>query len=673
MNHFMGLPQFNSIDIAGFQHHLEVMLKRHLNEIEQLLDENARYTWDNLMYRLEDLDDEFEQFWSPFSHLHSVMNSKAIRTSYEACLPLITAYKTAIGQNQKLYQAIKSIDTHALDSAQKKIISDALIGFQLSGVALSASKRKRFEAIETRLSELSNQFSNNILDAEKAFSIHITDEKRLQGLPEHALHAARELAEDQKLPGFVLNLEFPCYRAVMSYCEDRALREQMYVAYTTRASDVGPNPGTFDNSAIINEILALRHEQAELLGFENYAALSLATKMAASTDKVIDFLEDLVTRARPQGKKELEDLQHFAKKYYYMDDIKPWDVGFLSEKNRKLRFDLSQEELRPYFPLPKVMNGVFSIIKTLYGMTMQELHGEDVWHKDVQCYVVVDEKNKTRGYIYTDLFARQNKRNGAWMDSLRSRRLLQDGHIQIPIATLTCNFAKPTKEKPAQLSHDEVLTLFHELGHCLHHILTQVDYLSAAGINGVEWDAVELPSQFFENWAWDKQSLKQLTAHEKTHEPLPDALYEKLIDSKNYQSAMAMLRQMEFSLFDFKLHLEYTPKQSDWVNQTLKTVRTKTSLLPAPEYNRVQNSFSHIFDGGYAAGYYSYSWAEVLSCDAFSRFEEEGILNPITGREFLHHILEVGGSMNANEAFTKFRGREARIDALLRHNGIVST
>ncbi len=670
MTNSIGLPQFSHVDVGGFQHHLEAMLKNHLERIQNLLKDSPHYTWDNLMYPLDDLDDELERFWAPMSHLHSVMDSQALRECYEACLPLLSAYEAAIGQNHELYLAIKSIDTHNLDAAQKKIISDSILGFELSGVALPAAQKKRFEVVQARLAELSNHFRNNILDAEQAFIIHVPDVNRLRGLPKHALHAAEELAKEKGLSGYALNLEYPCFRAVVSYAKDRALREEMYHAYITRASDKGPHAGQFDNTPLIGEILALRDEKAKLLGFANYAELSLATKMAPSSQKVIEFMEDLVQRARAQAEEELLQLQEFANSEFNLTKIEPWDVGYVSEENRKKLYSLSQEDLRPYFPLPQVMQGLFSIVSTLYGMKMEEIKGVDVWHKDVQCYGVIDEHNRVRGYIYTDLFARANKQGGAWMDSLQSRRKLCNGHIQVPIATLTCNFAKASRDKPAQLSHDELTTLFHELGHCLHHILTQVDYLSASGINGVEWDAVELPSQFFENWCWDQASLALLTAHIDTGEPLSDVYYERLIAARNYQSAMAMLRQMEFSLFDFRLHQYEAVGNPDWVNHILSEVRAQTSLLPVTEYNRFQNSFSHIFGGGYAAGYYSYMWAEVLSCDAFSRFEEEGVLNPKTGHDFLYHILEVGGSMKAAEAYKAFRGRDATIDALLRHNGI---
>ena len=537
--------------------------------------------------------------------------------------------------------------------------------FELSGVALSAEKKKRLEEIQTKLSTVSNQFENNVLDASQAFSIHISDNKRMAGIPEHAVLNAQELAVEKGLDGWLLNLEFPCYLAVATYAEDRALREEMYSAFVTRASGEGPSAGQFDNTKLIDEMLALRQEKAELLAFSNYAELSLATKMANSTTQVLDFLQNLAKRGHNQAQTEFNQLQKFAAEHYGLTKLEPWDLAFISEKKSQANYAISQEELRPYFSLNKVMSGLFTIINKLYGMNLEEVKGVDSWHPDVKCYRVLDEKNQVRGFIYVDLFARQHKRNGAWMDSLQSRRKLNSG-VQLPIATLTCNFAKPSANKMAALSHEEVLTLFHEIGHCLHHVLTKVDYLGGSGINGVEWDAVELPSQFFENWCWEQSALELLTEHVETGEALPKDLYNKLLAAKNFQSAMALMRQLEFSLFDFRIHQEFKGEQAGLVTKILNEVRKQTTVVPVAPYNRFQNSFTHIFAGGYAAGYYSYKWAEVLSCDAFSRFEEEGVFNEKTGRAFLHNILEVGGSKKAADAYLQFRGRPAKIDALLK-------
>ncbi|ARG98630.1 M3 family metallopeptidase [Legionella micdadei] len=666
----VSLPQFTSFNTEHFVEHLDKLLQTNLEQIEVMLRENTQFTWNNLMKPLEDMDDALERFWAPLSHLHAVVNSKKLRDCYQACLPKLSAYEAAIGHNHELYSAIKSLDKTVLNETQCKIVEDGIRDFELSGVALPTQKKQRFEEIQTRLSQLSNQFENNVLDATQAFSLHITDEKRLAGLPEHAVNTAYELAGEKGVSGWMLNLEFPCYLAVVTYAEDRALREEMYYAFATRASDQGPSAGKFDNTTLIDEMLDLRQEKAELLGFANYAELSLATKMADSTKQVLDFLHDLSGRSHHQAETEFQSLQEFAQREYGIDKIAPWDLAFLSEKKSQKEYAISQEELRPYFSLNKVMEGLFTVVNKLYGMNMEEITGVDTWHPDVKCYRVLDEDMQLRGYIYVDLFARQHKRGGAWMDSLQSRRKLADGDIQLPIATLTCNFAKPSAKKPAALSHDEVLTLFHEFGHCLHHVLTKVDYLNASGINGVEWDAVELPSQFFENWCWEHSAIQLLTQHVDSGEKLPDELFNKLVAAKNFQSAMAMMRQLEFALFDFRIHQEFKPGSSGLVAKILNEVRKETTVVPVAPYNRFQHSFTHIFSGGYAAGYYSYKWAEVLSSDAFSRFEEEGILNPKTGRDFLHLILEVGGSKKAADAYLQFRGRPATVDALLRHNGI---
>ena len=663
------LPQFSTLDITSFVERLNVMLQTNLQAIDALLLIKEPHTWDSLMRLLEDMDDAMERFWSPMSHLHAVMNSPKRRDCYQQCLPKLSAYEAAIGHNLALFHAVRDLDRAVLDSTQIKIIEDTLRGFELSGVALSTEKKHRFEAIQARLSELSNHFENNVLDSSQAFNLPITDESRLSGLPEHALHAARELALEKGLTGWMLNLEIPCYLAVITYADDRALREEMYRAYVTRASDQAPSDTKYDNSSVMDEMLALRHEKAQLLGFANFAEMSIAVKMAESTDQVIDFLNNLSNRAHHQATQEYTRLQAFAKQEHQLSELAPWDIAYLSEKKKQARYNISQEELRAYFPLPKVMEGLFSILNRLYGMRMERLDSVDSWHPEVVCYQISDSNNQVRGYIYVDLFARQNKRGGAWMDSQQSRRRLADGSIQLPIATLTCNFAKPAADKPPTLSHDEVITLFHEFGHCLHHVLTQVDYLDASGIQGVEWDAVELPSQFFENWCWEDEALKLLTAHVDTGEALPSALFEQVLAAKNFQSAMIMMRQLEFSLFDFRIHKDYAPTPA-FIANILSDVRKHTTVVPIAPFNRFQHSFSHIFGGGYAAGYYSYKWAEVLSSDAFSRFEEEGVFNPKTGCDFLHNILEVGGSRKAAESFQAFRGRKATIDALLRHNGI---
>ena len=664
------LPSFSTIDVAAFPSKLDTMLAIHLQKIADILTNNKVYTWDNLMRPLDEMDDELEKFWSPLSHLHAVVNSKALRECYQACLPKLSAYSASVGQNQALYDAVKSLEYSKLNPVQCKIVDDAVRDFKLSGVALSLKDKSRFEEISTKLSQLSNKFENNILDATEDFHLHITDKEQVAGLPEHALATASALSNEKNLSGWMLTLDSPSYIAVMTYADDRQLRETLYGAYVTRASDVGPSAKKFDNTEPMNEILALRHESAKLLGFANYAELSLATKMATSTTEVNTFLADLAKRARPQAGVEFKELEKFAFEHYGIEVIEPWDVTYLSEKKQHLAFNISQEMLRPYFPLDKVLDGMFSIVNKLYGMTFKSIKDVDTWHKDVTCYAIYDEKDSIRGYIYFDLFARLQKRGGAWMDSCQTRFKRSDGVVQTPIAMLTCNFAKASANKPPMLSHDEVQTLFHELGHCLHHVLTQVEYMSASGIHGVEWDAVELPSQFFENWCWEEQAINLLTKHVDNGEPMPAELFNQLVAAKNFQSAMVMMRQLEFSIFDFRIHEEYIAQDPSFISQIIADVRKSTAVVPIVDYNRFQHSFSHIFAGGYAAGYYSYKWAEVLSSDAFSRFEEEGVFNLQTGRDFLHSILEVGGSCKALSAFVSFRKRKPTVDALLRHNGI---
>ena len=663
-------PQFSQVDLKHFTEQLDTMLSDNLKHIDEMLNKYQTFSWDNLISPLDDMDDALEQFWSPVSHLHAVKNSPEIREAYEACLPKLSAYEAAIGQNSKLYDAVQSIDTTHLDGAQKKIIQDIIKDFELSGVSLPPEKKLELETYQTRLSELSNQFENNVLDATQAYTLHIEDKKRLLGLPTHAVNTARALAESKGQEGWILTLEIPCFLAVMSYAEDRALRASIYEGFVTRASECGPHAGQFDNTAVMNEILTLRQQQAELLGFENYAEYSIATKMAESSQAVSTFLHNLGEKAHGQAKQEFEELIQFAKEHLNLDELKPYDVAFASEKKQQAEHGISQEILRPYFPLSKVTDGLFQIINRLYGMNLELVDHVDTWHEDVRCYKVIDDQNHNRGYLYVDLFARTNKRGGAWMNSLQSRRVKDDGKVQLPIATLTCNFAKTGDNDSAALSHDEVVTLFHEMGHCLHHLLTQVDYLGASGINNVEWDAVELPSQFFENWCFEEEALPLLTSHIETGEILPKALFDKLKAAKNFQSAMGMVRQLEFSLFDFRIHQEFTSKETEQVQMILDEVRQSLSVVPIAPYNRFAHSFSHIFAGGYAAGYYSYKWAEVLSSDAFSRFEEEGVFNHETGQAFLKEILEVGGSKKASDAFQAFRGRAPEIEPLLRHNGI---
>lgn len=655
----LSLPHFNQIAIEDFPDALNTRLNDNRRRIETLLTQK-QYTWESLMQPLDDMDDALNQMWSPVSHMHSVVNNDTLRKVYESCVTALSEYGTEMGQNKSLYEAIKSLPKG--NSIQNKIIEDDCLSFTLSGVGLSGEKKKRYKTIQSRLSELSTQFENHLLDATNSWTKTVTDETLLSGLPDHAIKIAREKGKGRS---WVLGLDFPCFHAVMTYGDNAELRKEIYHAFVTRASEIGPDKGKFDNSAIMDEILSLRHEKARLLGFDNYADLSLARKMAPDTKKVMAFLLELCDKAHPQAKEEYKSLEQFAGK-----KLNPWDVGYYSEKQRQANYDISQEALRPYFPESKVVKGMFDIVNQLYGIELRAKTGVDTWHPDVTFYEVLDQDGQVSGGIYVDLYARPHKRGGAWMDDCVNYRQLSDGRIQRPVAYLTCNFAPPSGGEPACFSHDEVITLFHEFGHCLHHLLTDVPYLSASGINGVEWDAVELPSQFLENWCWDKEALALISAHKETGEPLPDALYDKLNNARHFQSAMGMMRQLEFSLFDFKIHLEYHPEKSVPILKTLAEIRAQYAVTPTSEENRFPHGFSHIFAGGYAAGYYSYKWAEVLSSDAFSRFEEEGLFNRETGLSFLENILSKGSSRKAIENFIAFRGREPSVEPLLRHNGI---
>jgi len=538
-------------------------------------------------------------------------------------------------------------------------------------VDLPEDKKARYKEIQQKLSSLSSKFSDNVLDATQAWKKHIIDAQQLQGLPESALGQAKQTATADNLPGWMLTLEFPCYFAVMTYADNRELRQEIHEAYITRASDQGPNADQWDNSQNMEEILALRHEKAQLLGFANFAELSLATKMAPDPQAVLQFLKELAAKSKPIAQREYQELQAFAQDKLGLSELQPWDVLYTSEKLRQDKYAISQEELKAYFPEPKVVSGLFEIVKRLYGLDIREVKDVETWHKDVRFYEIKDNQGRLRGQFFLDLFARPHKRGGAWMAECQCRRKTSAG-IQTPVAYLTCNFSAPVGNDPALFTHYEVTTLFHEFGHGLHHMLTQVDYLEVSGINGVAWDAVELPSQFMENWCWEKDALDLIAGHYQTGDALPETLRQRLLAAKNFQSAMQMVRQLEFALFDFRLHLEYNPQHGGRIQQTLDEVRRDVAVVKPAALNRFQHSFSHIFAGGYAAGYYSYKWAEVLSADAFSKFEETGIFNQDTGRAFLTNILEKGGSKEPLELFKAFRGREPKIDALLRHSGIAA-
>ena len=667
------LPPFSKIQPEHVKPAVETIIADNEQAVAALLAsgaEGATLGWHSLQEPLDQLDDRLGQAWSPVGHMNAVVNSEALREAYNGCLPMLSEYSTRLGQNRQLFEAYQSLadseEFNQLDSAQQKVINDNLRDFRLAGVALEDEQKARFGEIKKQLSELTSQFSDNVLDATMAWSKLITDESELAGLPESALAGARQLAEAKEKEGWLLNLDFPSYFPVMTYCNNRELRKEVYTAFSTRASDQGPNAGEFDNTENIREILKLRHELARLLGFANYTEYSLATKMAQSPDKVIEFLQDLAAKSKPQAEKELAKLKAFAKAEFGIEGLEAWDVGYYGEKLRQQRYAISQEELRPWFPAEKAIAGMFDVVNRLFGIEFETVDNVDTWHNDVRFFNIT-RQGEVIGRFYLDLYAREHKRGGAWMDVCRSR-WQRDGKLQLPVAYLTCNFTPPVGDKPALLTHDEVVTLFHEFGHGLHHMLTKVDYAAISGISGVAWDAVELPSQFMENWCWEKDGLAIISGHFATGEPLPEAMLNKLLAAKNFQSAMMMVRQLEFSLFDFKLHKEY--RDGIDVQALLDEVRQEVAVVIPPSFNRFQNSFSHIFAGGYAAGYYSYKWAEVLSADAFSRFEEEGIFNRETGESFLHEVLEKGGSAEPMTLFVNFRGRAPEIDALLRHSGI---
>ncbi|MDD9196548.1 oligopeptidase A [Aliivibrio sp. S3MY1] len=671
---FTDLPLFSHIKPEHIQPAVEQAIADCRAKIEEVLASDTAPSWESIIIPLAETDDRLSRIWSPVSHLNSVQNSEALREAYEACLPALSEYGTWVGQHKGLYEAYKSIkesETFAtLSQAQQKTIVDELRDFELSGIGLPADQQKRYGDISKRTSELSSNFSNNVLDATMGWSKHITDEAELSGLPESAMAAAKAAAEAKELDGWLLTLEMPSYIPIMTYADNKPLRREIYEAFVTRASDRGPNAGKWDNTDLISEELQLRHEVSRLLGFASYSEKSLATKMAESPTQVLGFLNDLAAKAKPQGEREVQELKAFVKEEFDIDELDLWDVTYYSEKLKQKLYQISDEELRPYFPESKAVSGLFEVLNRLFGMTVVEREGVDVWHESVRFFDIFDSNNTLRGSFYLDLYAREHKRGGAWMDECRVRRITENGELQTPVAYLTCNFSKPVGGKPALFTHDEVVTLFHEFGHGIHHMLTQIDVASVSGINGVPWDAVELPSQFLENWCYEEEALAFISGHYETGEPLPKEMLDKMLAAKNFQSAMFILRQLEFGMFDFTLHTNYDPDLGAKVLETLAEVKAKVAVLPSVEWNRFSHSFSHIFAGGYGAGYYSYLWAEVLSADAFSRFEEEGIFNTETGQSFLNNILEMGGSEEPMELFKRFRGREPQVDAMLRHAGI---
>ncbi len=668
------LPEFSSLRAEDYPGQCQALLERSRTEVAALLAGDAAPSWDALMQPLEEINDRIEQFWAPLSHLHAVISGDAWRQAYSACLPLLTAYSSEMGQNRPLYERVKALADSAefaqLDQPRQQAVKNMLRDFTLSGVALDGDQAKRFAEIQQRLSELSTAYSNHVLDATDGWHKIVDQRESLAGVPESVLDNLAAAAEAAGESGYRLSLDIPSYLPVMQYCENGELRRELYEAYVTRASAQSPSGSQWDNGPLMVEILQLRHEQASLLGFASYAEKSLASKMAPSCDAVLGFLAELAKASKPVAVQELKELQAFAAERG-QQSLEAWDIPYFSEQLREARYAVSQEELRPYFPVERVLAGLFKVAGQLFEVEIVEREA-DLWHADARCFEL-SRGGDVIAEFYVDLYARANKRGGAWMADCRGRRRLDDGQLQRPVAFLVCNFTPPSADRPSLLTHNEVTTLFHEFGHGLHHMLSQVNCLAVSGINGVAWDVVELPSQFLENWCWEKAVIPDISAHYQTGEPLPEALLDKLLAAKNFQSGMQMLRQIEFALFDFRLHMHGGIASEAQIDELMTEVRQQVSVLQPPAFNRFQNSFSHIFAGGYAAGYYSYKWAEVLSADAFSLFEERGVMDKQTGLKFRRDILEQGGARDAAELFRQFRGREPANDALLRHSGIVGS
>ncbi|WP_286240684.1 oligopeptidase A [Neptuniibacter halophilus] len=666
------LPAFSKIQPESIEPAIDQILADNRAGVEQLLQNLTTASWDTLVAPLEEMNDRLAKAWSPVSHMNSVVNSDALRDAYNACLPKLSRYWTEMGQNQGLFQAFRELadgsEFSTLSEARQKVISNTLRDFRLSGIALEGEEKQRYGELQQRLSELTTRFSENVMDATDAWSKLLTDEASLAGLPDMAKAAAQQMAASRGEEGWLVTLDFPSYLACITYADDRELRREIYTAFATRASEQGPGEGQWDNSAVMTEILDLRYELAKLLGFDNYAEYSLATKMAENTDQVVGFLNDLAEKSRAVAQQDFQQLTDFAREEHGLEALEAWDLAYYGEKLKQARYAISEEQIRPYFPLPKVLEGLFAVTGRLFDIEITEVNEFDRWHPDARLFEI-SRNGELIARFFMDLYAREKKRGGAWMDDCRVRRRLDDGALQLPVAYLVCNFSSPVGDDPALLTHNEVTTLFHEFGHGLHHMLTRIECADVSGINGVAWDAVELPSQFLENWCYEPEALALISGHYQSGEPLPQALLDKMLAAKNFQSGMMMMRQLEFSLFDFVLHRDYQPGETS-VQAVLDQVRSQVAVITPPAFNRFQHSFSHIFAGGYAAGYYSYKWAEVLSADAFSRFEEEGIFSEAAGADFRQHILEMGGSREPMELFVAFRGREPQVDALLRHSGI---
>jgi len=667
------LPAFDRIEPQHAEPALQTVIDENKAQLEQLLaGDAARLNWEGLVEPLEDMSDRLGRAWGPVQHLFGVKATADWRKAYNACLPKLTEYSLELSQHEGLFQAYERVSKSAgyadFSPSRKKVIVDALRDFKLAGIALPPAEKARYKVVALRLSELQAKFEENLMDSVQAFSKHVTDGTLLDGMTEEGKAQAAEKARAKNLEGWLLTLDFPSYDAVISYASNRDLRFELYQAYATRASDQGPLAGQHDNSALADEILALRDEQAKLLGFKNFAELSLATKMAESPAEVENFLLDLAAKARPHAQAELAELKSYAQKRDGLEDFQPWDSAYYAEKLKEEKLGFSEEDVRPYFPATQVIQGMFALVERIYGVSIEKVEGIATWHPDVTTYALKEKDGAEIGLFYLDPYARQDKRGGAWMDECLGRRRTASG-LQRPVAYLTCNFTPPLAGKVALLTHDEVVTLFHEFGHGLHHLLTRVDEAAISGIRGVAWDAVELPSQFMENWCYDRETLNGFARHWKTGEPIPDELLKKLQQSRTFMAGLGTLRQIEFSLFDLRLHRDFNAAQSGRVLATLEQVRREVSVFAPPAWNRMPNSFTHVFAGGYAAGYYSYKWAEVLSADAFAAFEESDF-DPATGYRFRDTVLANGGAREAMDLFVAFRGRKPSIEPLLKQSGL---
>jgi oligopeptidase A len=672
---FSGLPRFAEFKPEYVTPAIDQLLADARAAVARAEAADTPAEWDAFVAPLDDANEKLGRAWGQVSHLHSVMDSPELREVYNENLPKITIYYAELGQNEALFNKFKALkarpDFAALSAPRKKIVDNELRDFRLGGAELPDDKKARFMQVQEELAQLSAKFEENILDATNDFALFVDDAAELAGMPDDVLAMMKAAAEADGKSGFKITLHMPSYLPVMQYADSRALREQLYRAYVTRASEFGKPE--LDNTPLIGSILRLRREAAELLGFASYAEVSLAAKMADTPAEVLKFLDELGVRARPYAEKDYTELKAFARDELGLADLQAWDTTYASEKLSIARYSFSDQEVKQYFPEPRVLAGLFKLIETLYGLHVRE-DSAPVWHPDVKFYTLSDHTGQRIGQFYLDLYARASKRGGAWMDDVITRRKKDDG-IQTPVAYLNCNFSGPVGDKPALFTHDEVITLFHEAGHGLHHLLTQIEELGVSGINGVEWDAVELPSQFMENFCWEWDVLKHMTAHVDSGEPLPRALFDKMLAAKNFQSGLQTLRQIEFASFDMHLHDDFDPSGSRTAQDLIDDIRRQVAVIVPPAYNRFPNNFSHIFAGGYAAGYYSYKWAEVLSADAYALFEDEaegygGVLNPEVGHRFWSEILAQGGARPALESFKAFRGREPTIDALLRHNGM---